>query len=103
MRAAIGTFFSLVSRNGLVNVEAGHRARNECQRNVFEVATGLEFARSWNLGRKARHDGGSDGSSKAQPNLGCNFDGLSVGVGLREEISWNFEKKGWVVLASTCF
>jgi hypothetical protein len=53
VRAAIGTSFSLVGRNGFVNVEAGRLARDDCERNVFEVATGLEFARSWKLGLKA--------------------------------------------------
>lgn len=87
VRAGIGAFFSLVSRNGFLNVEAGHLARDDCEGNVFEVATGLGLAISWNLGRKAWHDGGSGLSTKVQLNLGCNFDGLRV----------------WVVLASRCF
>lgn len=103
VRAAIGTSFSLDGRDGFVNVEAGHRAREDCERNVFEVATGLEFASSWNLGRKAWQDGGSDRSTKAELNLGYEFGSVGVGIGWRKEISGNFEEKGWVVSASTRF
>ncbi len=46
VRAAIGRSFSLGGREGYLYVEAGHRSREGCERNVFEVATGLEFAPS---------------------------------------------------------
>lgn len=103
VRAAIGTSFSVAGRNGFVNVEAGHRARDACERNVFEAAAGVEVAPSWNLGLKAWQDGGADGSTKAEINLTYAFDGLGVGVGWREEVSGNFAEKGWVVSASTRF
>ena len=103
VRAAIGRSFSLGGREGYVNVEAGHRSRDACERNVFEVATGLEFAPSWNLGLKAWQDGGSDGSTKAELNLGYDLGFMGVGVGWRQEVSGNFEEKGWIVSAQTRF
>ena len=70
---------------------------------MLEVAAGLEFAPSWNLGLKARQDGGSDGSAKAELNLGYDLGFVGVGVGWRQEISGNFEEKGWIVSAQTRF
>jgi len=98
---AIGRSFALAGRDGYVTIEAGHRARDDCERNVFEVAAGLEFAPSWNLGLKAWQDGGSDGSANAELNIG--YDLGFVGVGWRQEISGNFEAKGWIVSAQTRF
>lgn len=103
VRAAIGRSFALGDREGYVNVEAGHRARDDCERNVLEVAAGLEFAPSWNLGLKAWQDGGSDGSAKAELNLGYDLGFVGVGIGWRQEISGNFEEKGWIVSAQTRF
>jgi hypothetical protein len=62
-RAAIGTSFSMLGREGFVNVEAGRRVRDDCERNIFEVATGLELAPSWKLGLKAWQDGSGAASS----------------------------------------
>ena len=86
VRAEIGTSFSVGGRNGFVNVEAGHRARDDCERNVFEVATGIEFAPSWNLGLKAWQDGGSAGSTKAELNLGYDLGFMAVGIGWGQEV-----------------
>jgi hypothetical protein len=103
VRAAIGTSFALGDREGFVNIEAGHRSRDACERAVFEVAAGLEFAPSWNFAIKAWQDGGATGSTKAELNLGYDFGFMGVGVGWREEISGNFAEKGWVVSAQTRF
>ena len=104
VRAAIGTSFSMLGREGFVNVEAGRRVRDDCERNIFEVATGLELAPSWKLGLKAWQDG-SGAASSAKLEFLTSFDlGLcAVGVGWREEISGNFSEKGWVVSASSRF
>ncbi len=102
-RAAAGTSFSFLGRDGFVNVEAAQRFRGDCQRAVVEVATGLEFAPAWNLGLKAWQDGGSDGSTKAEINLGYDLGFIGVGVGWRQEVSGNFDEKGWIVSARTRF
>lgn len=103
IRAAIGTSFAIGDREGFVNVEAGHRTRNACERSVVEAAAGIEFAPSWNLGLKAWQDGGADGSTKAEMTVGYDFGFMEVGVGWREEISGNFAEKGWVVSAGARF
>lgn len=99
-RAAIGTSFSFLDREGYVNVEAGQRSRGECDRSVLEFATGLEFAPEWNLELKAWRDGGGEtASAKAELLVSRTFWGVGVGLGWREEMSGNFEEKGWVVAA----
>jgi len=103
-RAAVGTSFSLAGREGYVNLEAGRRFRGECERGVVEVATGLEFAPDWSLGVKAWQDGTtSAGSAKAEIAISRDFGPLALGVGWREEISGNFEEKGWLVSLSGSF
>ena len=103
-RAAIGTSFSRFGREGFVNVEAGHRVRHNCERNVLEFATGVEVAPGWNFGLKAWRDGqGVSESAKAEISTSYNFGEFAVGVGWREEISGNFNEKGWAVSASSRF
>lgn len=103
-RAAIGTSFNLWGREGFVNVEAGQRSRGGCERSVVEFASGYEFAPSWTLGLKSWSEGGAEtGSAKAEIQLAYDFQIFAVGVGWREEISGNFEERGWVVSASGAF
>lgn len=103
-RAAVGTSFSVFGREGFVNVEAARRVRDNCERNVFEVATGVELMPAWNLGFKAWRDGqGVSESAKAQISTSYNFGGFELGVGWREEISGNFSEKGWLVSVSSRF
>lgn len=103
-RAAVGTSFSMLGREGYVNVEAARRFRDSCERNVFELATGLELAPAWNLGLKAWKDGqGVSASAKAEISTSYDFGLFAVGVGWREEISGNFSEKGWVLSASSRF
>ena len=104
LRAAIGTSFSLFGREGFVNTEAARRSRGSCDRDVIEVATGLEFAPDWNLTLKAWGEQGRDSrSAKAEVGLSRDFGVFSVGAGWREEISGEFEEKGWVLSARAAF
>lgn len=102
-RMAAGTSFQVMGREGFVNAEAAQRFRGDCQRTVVEVATGIAFAPSWNFGLKAWQDGGPGGSTKAELNLAYDFGFMGIGVGWRQEVSGNFEEKGWIVSASTRF
>ncbi len=103
-RAAIGTSFNVWGREGFVNVEAGQRSRGGCERSVVEFSSGYEFAPAWSLGFKSWREGGAEtGSAKAEVMLGYDFDIVAVGVGWREEISGNFDEKGWVLTASGAF
>jgi hypothetical protein len=103
-RAAIGTSFSLFGREGYANAEAAQRSRGTCSRTVTEFATGLEFVPAWNLTFKAwTEQGGGARSTKAEIGLSHDFGGMSVGAGWREEISGEFEEKGWVLTAGMKF
>lgn len=103
-RAAIGTSFALAGREGYVNLEAGRRFRGDCERGVIEFASGLEFAPDWSMTFKAWQDGpSSSGSAKAEIAINRDFGPLAVGVGWREEVSGNFEEKGWLVSLSGDF
>lgn len=103
-RAAVGTSFAMLGREGYVNVEIGHRVRDSCERNVLEFATGLEVVPSLNLGLKAWQDGSGDSASaKAEISMSYDFGSFGLGIGWREEISGNFNEKGWLVSASTRF
>jgi hypothetical protein len=103
-RAALGTSFALWGREGYVNAEVGQRSRGDCERSVMEVATGLAFAENWLLSVKAwREGGGFMSSAKAELGLMYDWDGLGIGVGWREEVSGNFEEKGWVLSVKAAF
>ncbi len=104
-RAAIGTSFSLFGREGFVNAEAGQRSRGDaCRRIVVEFASGIEFAPSMHLTLKAwSEEGDGARSAKFESGLAYDFGGLRLGVGWREEISGNFEEKGWLVTARSTF
>jgi hypothetical protein len=98
VRAAIGSSFNLWGQEGFVNLESGHRTRGDCERSVTEAAVGYDFAPGWNFTVKAWTEGGAEtGVAKAEVSLMRDFWGLGIGVGWREEISGNFEEKGWVV------
>jgi hypothetical protein len=98
VRAAIGSSFYLWGQEGFVNLESGHRTRGDCERSVTEAAVGYDFAPGWNFTVKAWTEGGAEtGVAKAEVSLMRGFWGLGIGVGWREEISGNFEEKGWVV------
>ena len=104
VRAAIGSSFNLWGQEGFVNLESGHRTRGDCERSVTEAAIGYDFAPGWNLTFKAWTEGGAEtGVAKAEASLMRDFWGLGIGVGWREEISGNFEEKGWVVNARARF
>lgn len=103
IRLAAGTSFQLFGREGFVNAETAQRFRGDCQRAVVEVATGITFAPSWSLGLKAWQDGGPNGSTKVEANLAYDLGFIGVGIGWRQEVSGNFDEKGWVLSASTRF
>lgn len=104
VRAAIGTSFNLWGQEGFMNLEAGHRARGGCERNVTEAAIGYDFAPGWNFTLKAWSEGGGEtGVAKAEAALTRDFWGIGVGIGWREEISGNFEEKGWIASARVRF
>lgn len=97
LRAALGTSFSLFGREGYVNAEAANRSRGDCERQIVEVAAGLEFAPKWNLTLKAWDERGSGSlSTKAEAGVSYDIDAYRIGLGWREEISGKFEEKGWV-------
>lgn len=104
-RAAIGTSFSFFGREGFVNGEIARRSRSSgCERSGAEIATGLQFAPDWNLSFKAWTDnGGGSRSTKVETGISHDFGMFSVGAGWREEISGQFEEKGWVVSARASF
>lgn len=103
-RAAIGTSFSLFGREGFVNAEAGRRTRGDCNRDLMELAAGLEFAPEWNLILKGWSEkGGETESTKAEASISREFGMFSVGAGWREEISGEFEEKGWVLSLQAAF
>lgn len=100
VRAAAGTSFSFLGREGFVTVEAGQRNRNDCRRSVLEFASGWEIAPDWSVGVKAWQEGGGEtGSAKAELSLQYNLGFARVGAGWRREISGNFKEDGWVVSA----
>ncbi len=105
MRAAAGTSFALMGREGFVNVETAWKRRGDlCGRRVIEAAAGIEFAPGWQLiGKTWRETGTYAESTKAEASLLHDFGRFSVGLGWREEISGQFEEKGWLVSAWRSF
>lgn len=98
VRAALGTSFNAWGHEGFVNVETGHRARKDCERNVAELAIGLDLDPDWQVSLKLWSEGGGEtGVAKVEASLMRDFWGVGIGVGWREEISGNFEEKGWVL------
>jgi hypothetical protein len=56
------------------------------------------------LGFKSWSEGGAEtGSAKAEITRGYDVDIVSVAVGWREEISGNFDEKGWILVARSSF
>jgi hypothetical protein len=104
-RTALGTSYAVAGREGFVNIEAAWRARGEeCERGLVEVAAGLEVAPRWSMLVKAWHEEGDGAlSTKAEASLIHDFGPIAVGVGWREEISGEFEEKGWIATARTRF
>ena len=97
-RASIGTSFNFGGQEGYVSVEAGQRIRGDCERTVLEFGSGMTLAPALSLGFKTWSEGGAEtGTAKAELALAYDFDFARVGVGWREEISGNFDEKGWVV------
>jgi hypothetical protein len=87
-----------------VNREAGQRLRGGCDRSELKFCSGYEFAPSWMLGFKSWSEVGAEtGSAKAEITRGYDFDIVSVAVGSREEISGNFDEKGWILVARSSF
>jgi hypothetical protein len=105
MRAALGTSFALGGREGFVNVETAAKSRGEgCDRRAWEVAAGIEVAPKWQVIAKGWTEQGSYAdSTKAEAMLLHDFGSLSMGLGWREEVSGEFEEKGWVVSAWKTF
>jgi hypothetical protein len=104
-RTAVGTSYAIGGREGFVNVEAAWRARGEdCERGVVEAAAGLEFAPGWSVLAKAWHEEGDGAlSTKAEASLIHDFGPIALGLGWREEISGEFEEKGWLATARLRF
>ena len=50
-----------------------------------------------------REGGAETASAKVELMLAYDFEIVAVGVGWREEISGNFDEKGWVLTASGAF
>jgi hypothetical protein len=103
-RAAVGTSFNFGGHEGFVNVEAAHRSRGGCERSVLEFGSGIELVPTVKLGFKAWQEGGAEtGSAKAELMLGWDVADMTLGFGWREEISGNFDEKGWVLSLSGNF
>ncbi len=99
-RAAIGTSFNLLGREGFVNVEGASKVRDDtCHRTSFEVTAGVEVVRKLTvIGKAWTEDGSFAHTTKVEGTLLYAWDNkLSIGAGWREEISGDFEEKGWVV------
>lgn len=98
IRAAVGSSFNMWGREGFVNLETGRRQRGDCNRDVSEIALGYDFAPDWNATVKFWTEGGGEtGVTKAEASVMRDFWGIGIGLGWREEISRNFEEKGWIV------
>lgn len=99
-RVALGTSFALAGREGFVNLEGGSKDReNNCHRSFVELTAGLEVVPKWTiLGKAWSEDGSFAHTDKIEANLLYDWDDkLRIGAGWREEVSGDFEEKGWVV------
>ena len=97
-RAAIGTSFALGGREGFVNLEGAAKSREECDRQLIELTTGIEIVPKLNLIVKGwSEDGSFSHSEKIESGLLYSFGKVSVGAAWREEVSGGFEEKGWVL------
>lgn len=100
VRTAAGTSFVVAGREAFINAEGGWRARGEtCDRTFVEVTTGLEVFPKWRTMAKVWSETGSfSNTTKIEGALLFDWaDDLAVGVAWREEISRDFDEKGWVV------
>jgi hypothetical protein len=104
-RAAIGTSVPVGNREAFVNLETAWRARGDfCGRNLIEAAAGIEVIPKWQVIGKAWSEKGDGARSiKAEASVLRHFDEFSLGLGWREEVSGDFEEKGWVLSAWTDF
>jgi hypothetical protein len=99
-RAALGTSFAIGGREGFVNIEGAAKTREDCSRQLIELTTGIEVAPHLNLIVKGwSEDGTFAHSEKIEPSLLYSFGNTTIGVGWRQEVSGEFEEKGWVVQA----
>ena len=97
-RAAVGTSFLLLGREGFVNGEAGFRSRGdpECDRTLAELAIGMEVAPQLTVMVKSWAQDGVDAqSAKVEATLLYDFGDFSLGAGWREEVSGLLEEEGW--------
>jgi hypothetical protein len=104
-RAALGTSYPIGDREGFINVETAWRSRGDfCGRNLVEAAAGIEVFPKWQVIGKAWSEKGDGArSTKIEANLIRDFGDFSLGLGWREEISGQYEEKGWVLSAATTF
>ena len=101
-RAAVGTSYPIFGREAFVNAEVGWKSRgSDCEREVYEITAGVEVAPRVSVIVKAWSEDGEFGqSAKTESTLLYDLDDkLAVGIGWREEVSGDFEEKGWVVSA----
>lgn len=104
-RIMAGTSFALNGGNGFVNIEAGVRERDSgCSRTLGEVAGGLDLTPRWRLLGKAWIEQGDGArSAKTEATLFRNFDGFSLGLGYRTEVSGDFQEDGVVAVFQSRF
>ena len=101
-RAALGTSYPVLGREAFINAEVGWKSRGaDCEREVYEITAGIEVAPRLSFMAKAWSEDGEFGqSTKTESTLLYDWDDtLSIGLGWREEVSGDFEEKGWVLSA----
>lgn len=95
LRAMGGVSFNALGREGFVNIEAGHRERSGCSRNIIEGAAGLNLTPKWRVIVKGwREEGERLVAEKVEASLYRDFGGYSLGLGYREEVSGLYDERG---------
>ncbi len=99
VRGALGTSHAIPTGSTFLNVEGGWRNRGDaCSRSVAEVAMGADVGFGFRaLGKAWREEGDGARSVKVEGGLYFDYRGYSLGAGYREEVSGDFDEKGWVV------
>jgi hypothetical protein len=97
-RAAIGTSFAIAGREGFINLEGAAKSRESCDRQLIELATGIEVVRNLDFVVKGWvEDGAFVHSEKIEPSLLYSFEKSKIGIGWRREVSGAFKEEGWLV------
>ncbi|MBI1358663.1 MAG: hypothetical protein GC155_00080 [Alphaproteobacteria bacterium] len=98
-RAGYGRSASLGGHNAFVNVEAAFRSRgSDCERNLVEVAAGVDLTPKLHTILKAWSETGDKArSAKIETDLLYDIGKYSAGIGYRQEVSNAFDESGIVI------